>query len=325
MHGGSWSDTEMSLKATRDAYGEWLVEKGKTDNNIVVVDADLAESTRTIMFCKAYPNRFFDVGAAEQNLVDVAAGLAIGGKKAFASSFAYFLTARAWDQVRNIVAHDNLNVIFVASHGGLSAVADGASHLALQDIALMRVIPNMRVVVPVDAEETKNALDTALSAGGPFYVRLRRDKEPIQQKSYHYRLGKAETMRDGEDITLAAFGPMVDTSLKAAALLKERMIDARVLNIHTIKPLDEETLEKAARETNLVFTIEDHSIYGGLGGAVAEALSMRYPVTIHRLGIPDTYAGSTRNAETYLRQYGLTPDQIAAKAEQTIENRVRVL
>lgn len=306
----------MSAKATREAYGEWLLETGKTHTDIVVVDADLAESTKTIVFGKAYPDRFFDVGAAEQNLIDVAAGLAIGGKRAFASSFAYFLTGRAWDQIRNIVAHDNLNVCLVASHGGFSAAADGASHLALQDVALMRVIPNMRVVVPVDAEETKNALDVALAAGGPFYLRLRRDKEPILQKDYRFRLGKVETMRDGSDVTIAAFGPMVDASLKAATILKERKIEARVLNIHTIKPLDVDALATAAKATGSVVTVEDHSILGGLGGAVAEALSEKYPVPVRRLGAPDVYGGSSRNTDAFLKEFGLTPEQIAASAEQ---------
>jgi transketolase len=307
----------MSTKATREAYGEWLLETGKTNKDIVVVDADLAESTKTIIFGKAYPDRFFDVGAAEQNLIDVAAGLAIGGKRAFASSFAYFLTGRAWDQIRNIVAHDNLNVCLVASHGGFSATADGASHLALQDVALMRIIPNMRVVVPVDAEETKNALNVALAAGGPFYLRLRRDKEPILNKDYKFRLGKVETMRDGSDITIAAFGPMVDASLKAAAILRERKIEARVLNIHTIKPLDVNALVTSAKATGSVVTVEDHSILGGLGGAVAEALSEKYPVPVRRIGAPDVYGGSSRNTDAFLKEFGLTPEQIAASAEQT--------
>jgi transketolase len=262
------------------------------------------------------------VGAAEQNLIDVAAGLAIGGKKAFASSFAYFLTGRAWDQIRNIIAHDNLSVCLVASHGGLSAAADGASHLALQDVALMRVIPNMRVVVPVDAEETKSALDAALKAGGPTYLRLRRDKEPILQKGYQFKLGRAETMRDGSDLTIAAFGPMVDSSLKAAALLKEKKINARVVNIHTVKPLDGETLVAAARATGAVVTVEDHSICGGLGGAVAEVLSEKYPVPIHRLGVPDVYGGSSRNVDSFLKEFGLTPDQIAANAELVTKKRL---
>jgi len=311
----------MSAKATREAYGEWLVETGKTNRDIVVVDADLAESTKTILFGKAYPDRFFDVGAAEQNLIDVAAGLAIGGKRAFASSFAYFLTGRAWDQIRNIVAHDNLNVCLVASHGGFSAAADGASHLALQDVALMRVIPNMRVVVPVDAEETRNALDAAMVAGGPFYMRLRRDKEPILPKGYRFKVGKAETMRDGSDLTIAAFGPMVDASLKAATILKEKKIDARVINVHTVKPLDGETLVSAAKATGTIVTVEDHSVLGGLGGAVAEALSEEYPVHVHRLGAPDVYGGSSRNSDSFLKEFGLTPDQIAATAEQAAKRR----
>jgi transketolase len=311
----------MSAKATREAYGEWLVEKGKSNKDIVVVDADLAESTKTILFSKAYPDRFYDVGAAEQNLVDVAAGLAIWGKKAFASSFAYFLTGRAWDQIRNIVAHDNLNVCLVASHGGFSAAADGASHLAFQDIALMRVIPNMRVVVPVDAEETRNALDAAIEAGGPFYLRLRRDKESILQKDYTFKLGKAETMREGSDLTIAAFGPMVDVSIKAATLLKEKKIDARVINIHTVKPLDADTLVAAAKSTGAVITVEDHSILGGLGGAVSEALSEKYPVPIRRLGVHDVYGGSSRNPDSFIKEFGLDPEGIAASAEKAMQRK----
>ena len=311
----------MSMKATRDAYGEWLVETGKTNNDIVVVDADLAESTKTILFAKAYPDRFFDVGAAEQNLIVIAAGLSLGGKRAYASSFAYFLTARAWDQIRNIVAHDNLNVTLVASHGGFSAAADGASHLAFQDIALMSIIPNMRVVVPVDAEETKHALDAAIKLTGPLYMRLRRDKEPMQQKPYQFKLGRAETMKDGYDITLISCGPMIDTSLKAAALLKLHEIDAKVLNVHTIKPLDIQALVESAKATGAVITVEDHSIYGGLGGAVAEVLSQEYPVPIKILGVPDVYGGSSRNADNLLKEYGLTPDQIATTAEKIIEKR----
>jgi transketolase len=311
----------MSIKATRDAYGEWLVETGKTNKHIVVVDADLAESTKTILFAKAYPDRFFDVGAAEQNLIDVAAGLAIGGKRAFASSFAYFLTGRAWDQIRNIVAHDKLDICLVASHGGFSAAADGASHLALQDVALMRVIPEMRVIVPVDAEETRNALDTAIAEGGPFYLRLRRDKEPILQKGYRFKLGKAETMREGSDVTIAAYGPMVDVSLKAAAILKEKNIEARVMNVHTVKPLDGEALATAAKATGTVVTVEDHSVYGGLGSAITEALCERYPVPVCRLGAPDVFGGSSRNPDAFLKEFGLTPEAIAASTEKACVKR----
>jgi len=311
----------MSMKATRDAYGEWLVEAGKINKDIVVVDADLAESTKTILFAKAYPERFFDVGTAEQNLVDIAAGLAIGGKRAFASSFAYFLTGRAWDQIRNIVAHDNLNVCLVASHGGFSATSDGASHLAFQDIALMRVIPNMRVVIPVDAEETKSVLDAALKEGGPFYIRLRRDKEPILQKPYQFKLGKAETMKDGSDVAFVSSGAMVDTTLRAAALLKDRGVDARVLNVHTVKPIDGDALVLAARATGSVITVEDHSVYGGLGGAVAEILSESYPVPVHRVGVPDVYGSSSRSVDALLKEFNLMPDQLVESAERVIQKK----
>ncbi len=311
----------MSAKATRDAYGEWLVEAGARNRDIVVVDADLAESTKTILFAKAYPDRFFDAGAAEQNLVDISAGLSLGGKRAFASSFAYFLTGRAWDQIRNIVAHDRLNVCLVASHGGLSAAADGASHLALQDVALMRAVPNMRVIVPVDAEETRWALDAMLEVGGPFYLRLRRDKEPVLSKEYSFRLGHIETMMEGDDVTIAAFGPMVDASVKAAELLRVKGVGARVLNVHTVKPLDTTTLVEAARATGAVVTVEDHSVIGGLGGAVAEALSENHPVTVKRVGVNDTFGGSSRSAEPFLREFGLTPEAIALVAESVIGKR----
>ena len=311
----------MSAKATRDAYGEWLVETGAKNRDIVVVDADLAESTKTIMFAKAYPDRFFDTGAAEQNLVDIAAGLSLGGKRAFASSFAYFLTGRAWDQIRNIVAHDRLNVCLVASHGGLSAAADGASHLALQDVALMRVVPNMRIVVPVDAEETKWALDAALEAGGPFYLRLRRDKEPILPKPYRFALGKIETMMDGHDVTIAAFGPMVDASMKAAELLRVKGIGARVLNVHTVKPFDTATLIEAAKDTGAVVTVEDHSVIGGLGGAVAECLAESHPVPVKRVGADDSLGGSSRSVDPFLKEFGLTPEAISSAAESVIQKR----
>jgi transketolase len=185
----------------------------------------------------------------------------------------------------------------------------------------MRVIPNMRVVVPADAEETKNALDAAIAAGGPFYMRLRRDKEPILQKSYKFKLGKAETMCEGSDVTIAAYGQMVDSSLKAAAILKEKKIAARVVNVHTVKPLDSEALVAAAKATGSVVTVEDHSTIGGLGGAVSEALSEKYPVLVKRLGAPDVWGGSSRNSDSFLKEFGLTPEQIAASAEQAAKKR----
>ena len=314
----------MSIKATRDAYGDWLKEAGKINKNLVVVDADLSESTKTNVFAKEFPERFFDVGSAEQNLINVSSGLALGGKKVFASSFAIFETGRAWDQIRNIVAHDELNVILVATHAGLSCAADGASHQALEDIALMRVIPNMRVIVPCDAEETKNALDTLLNLKGPAYMRLRREKEPIIDKKYKFKLGKAETLCDGSDVALIATGMMVSYSLLAADILKKKGIDASVINVHTIKPLDSQMLCSVAKNTGMLVTVEEHSIYGGLGSAVSEAVSECYPVPIHKIGVNDTYGQSARSFEPLLKEYGLTPEQIAESSEKYIKKMKRL-
>jgi transketolase len=308
----------MSAKATRDAYGEWLIESGRKDQRIVVVDADLSESTKTIGFGKEFRNRFFDVGVAEQNLVAMSAGLSLAGKRVFASSFAIFETGRAWEQIRNFVAHDSLNVALVASHAGLSSAADGSSHQALEDVAIMRVLPNMRVIQPCDAEETKHALDVILASEGPFYMRLRREKETIIQKPYTFKLGRAEVLRDGGDVSLFASGTTVSASLQAAELLKARGVDAEVINIHTIKPLDAETLVKSAAKTGAVVTIEEHNIIGGLGGAVSEVLSEQKPTLMLRIGIPDTFGSSSRTIEALYRAFGLMPDQIAEAANTFI-------
>jgi transketolase len=311
----------MSMKATRTAYGEWLAEAGKGYPEIVVVDADLSASTMTNMFGKAFPERFFNVGSAEQNLVSFSAGLAMGGKRVFASSFAIFETGRAWDQIRNVVAHDELNVSLVASHAGFSCAADGASHQALEDIALMRVIPNMRVVVPCDSEETKNILDAIMETSGPIYMRLRREKEPNLEKNYKFRLGRGEVMRDGGDLTIIASGMLVINSLKAAEILAEKGVDARVLNIHTIKPLDSKMLVKAAKETGAIVTVEEHQVDGGLGGAVCEVLSENYPVSVRRIGVRDVFGQSSRTMDELLDLHGLTPEKIAAAAENVIKKR----
>jgi transketolase len=313
----------MSMKATRDAYGDWLKEAGKINKDIVVVDSDLSESTKTNVFAKDFPIRFIDVGSAEQNLVDISAGLALGGKRVFASSFAIFETGRAWDQIRNVVSHDELNVTLVSTHAGLSCAADGASHQALEDIALMRVIPNMKVIVPCDAEETKNALDALLKIQGPAYIRLRREKEPIIDKKYDFKLGKAESLRDGNDLALVATGMMVSYSLKAADILKDKGIEASVINVHTIKPLDSDKLYKVAKETGMIVTVEEHSIFGGLGGAVSEAVSEGYPVPIHKIGVNDTFGQSARSFEPLLKAYGLTPEQIAEASEKHIKKMKR--
>ncbi|MFH2111010.1 MAG: transketolase family protein [Candidatus Bathyarchaeota archaeon] len=307
------------MKATRVVYGEWLAKAGEKYPDIVVVDADLSASTMTRGFADAYPRRFFNVGSAEQNLVSFSAGLALGGKRVFTSSFAIFETGRAWDQVRNVVAHDKLNVALVASHGGFSCAADGASHQALEDIAIMRVIPNMKVIMPCDPEETVNALNAIMETSGPVYMRLRREKEPNLDKPYSFRLGRGEVMRDGGDVTLVTSGMLVLHCLKAAEMLKEKGLDARVLNIHTIKPLDENILVKAAKETGTIVTVEEHQVIGGLGGAVCEALSENSPAPVYRLGVRDVFGQSSRTMDELLELHGLTPEKIAASAEKVIK------
>lgn len=308
----------MSLRATRDAYGEWLQENG-INKNIVVVDADLSASTKTNKFNSKYPERFFNVGAAEENLVAFSAGLALGGKKVFASSFAYFETARAWDQIRNLVAHDKLDVQLVSSHGGFSCSADGASHQALEDLAITRVIPNLKVLVPCDAEETKNTLDAVMGIKGPSYIRLRRDKEPILEKNYVYQLGKVEILRDGSDLSIAAIGSQVNYALLAAETLFKKGIEVEILNVHTLKPLDKETIIKSAKKTGGMLTTEQHQRVGGLGGAVAETLSESEPTPMKILGVDDSFGGSARDPIKLVIEHGLTADHIAEAALNLME------
>lgn len=304
--------------STRDAYGEWLAENGG-NKNIVVVDADLSASTRTNKFSAKYPERFFDVGAAEQNLMAFSSGLALGGKRVFASSFAYFQTARAWDQIRNLVAHDKLNVAMVSSHGGLSCASDGASHMAIEELAILRVIPNMQIIVPCDAEETKNALDMIMESQGAFYMRLRREKEHILEKNYDFKLGKAEVMREGSDVSMAATGEMVYYTLQAAEALAAKGVDAEVISVHTIKPFDEAAIIKSARKTGAVLTVEQHQVAGGLGGLVAETLSESYPTLMKRMGVDDSFSETARTYNELLVHHKLTSADIQADAETLIE------
>jgi len=304
--------------STRDAYGEWLAEKGG-NKDMVVVDADLSASTRTNKFAAKYPERFFDVGAAEQNLMAFSSGLALGGKRVFASSFAYFQTARAWDQIRNLVAHDKLNVAMVSSHGGLSCASDGASHMAIEELAILRVIPNMQIIVPCDAEETKNALDMIMESQGAFYMRLRREKEHILEKNYDFKLGKAEVMREGSDVSMVATGGMVYYTLKAAEALAAKGVDAEVISVHTIKPFDEASVIKSARKTGAVLTVEQHQVAGGLGGLVAETLSESYPTLMRRMGVNDSFSETARTYNELLVHHKLTSTDIQAAAETLIE------
>jgi transketolase len=312
----------MLMKSTRDAYGECLVELGK-DERVVVIDADTSTSTRTNMFAKKYPNRFFNVGCAEQNLIATAAGFAYGGKIAIASAFAIFATARTWEQIRSFVAHDNLNVKIIVTHSALTNAPDGESHQSLEDIAMLRVIPNMTVIVPADAEETKQAIRAAIEQQGPCYVRLNRAESPvIFDSSYEFKLGKGAVIRDGSDVTIIAAGNMVSKALEAAEILAKE-ISVRVINLSTIKPIDEEIVIKAARETGAIVTAEEHSIIGGLGSAVAEITSTKIPTPIEFIGVKDKFGQTGVTTEELYEIYGLTTKDIVEAVQRVLLRKKR--
>ena len=305
--------------ATRDAYGKALVELGGINDKIVVLDADLAAATKTGMFKKAYPDRFFDSGIAESNMMGVAAGLATTGYTVFASTFAMFAAGRAYEQVRNSIAYPHLNVKIGATHAGISVGEDGASHQCCEDIALMRVIPGMVIINPADDIEARAAVFAAAEYEGPVYMRFGRLAVPrIFDESYKFELGKAVTLRGGSDVTIIATGLMVNEAIEAAKALADEGISAEVINIHTIKPLDKEAVIRSAAKTGAVVTAEEHSIIGGLGGAVAEALcESGKPVPVVRLGVNDGF-GRSGPAVELLHIYGLDAQNIVAKAKQAI-------
>ena len=305
--------------ATRDAYGKALVELGGINDKIVVLDADLAAATKTGMFKKAYPDRFFDSGIAESNMMGVAAGLAATGYTVFASTFAMFAAGRAYEQVRNSIAYPHLNVKIGATHAGISVGEDGASHQCCEDIALMRVIPGMVIINPADDIEARAAVFAAAEYEGPVYMRFGRLAVPrIFDESYKFELGKAVTLREGSDVTIIATGLMVNEAIEAAKALADEGISAEVINIHTIKPLDKEAVIRSAAKTGAVVTAEEHSIIGGLGGAVAEALcESGKPVSVVRLGVNDVF-GRSGPAVELLHIYGLDAQNIVAKAKQAI-------
>lgn len=307
----------MELKSTRDAYGDVLLKIG-SDDQIVVLDADLSASTQTNKFAKKYPDRFINVGCAEQNLIGIAAGLAISEKIAFASTYAIF-SNRAWEQIRNTIAHDNLNVKIVVSHSGLTNGPDGASHQSLEDITIMRVIPNMTVIVPSDAIETEKAIISEVDRKGPAYIRLNRSKTPvINNEDYEFKIGKAVKLIDGNDLTIISTGTMVYESLEAAEILKSDGIYASVLNIHTIKPIDRDAIIRTAKNTNRILTVEEHSIFGGLGGTVAEILGEEYPAIMKMIGTRDTFGESGEYREL-LKKHGLVAENIAKSAKELIK------
>ena len=286
--------------ATRDAQGNALKELGSRDD-ILVLDADLAKATKTIAFKKEYPDKFIDCGIAEGNMMGIAAGLATTGYTVFASSFAMFAAGRAFEQVRNSIAYPKLNVKIGATHAGISVGEDGASHQCCEDIALMRSIPNMVIINPADDVEARQAVLAAAEHDGPVYMRFGRLAVPrVNGEDYKFEIGKGVTLREGKDVTIVASGLMVAEAIEAADRLGAEGIDARVINIHTIKPIDKDILVKAAKETGAIVTAEEHSIIGGLGGAVCEAISEEYPVPVIRLGVNDTFGKSAETGEMFL-------------------------
>jgi len=303
--------------ATRDGYGKALVKIGK-DKRIVALDADLAESTRSLWFKEKYPERFFDMGISEQDLIGTAAGLAASGKIPFASSFAIFITGRAYDQIRLMAGISKLPIRIVGSHAGLLTGEDGASHQALEDVSLMRGIPGMTVIQPCDAVEAGKAVEALIKLKGPAYLRLGRGKVPvINKKNYNFKIGRGVVLRQGKDAAIIASGALVHTALEAAELLKKEKIDARVINIHTIKPIDKNLIIKAAKETKAIVTAEDHSIYGGLGTAVEEVLSENLPTAVEKVGVNDMFGESGKPEELY-KKYGLTAENIIKHVKKVL-------
>lgn len=305
--------------ATRETYGETLVELGKNDENIVVLDADLSKSTKTHSFSKEFPNRFFNMGIAEQNLMGTAAGLAASGKIPFASTFAVFASGRAFEIIRNSICYPKLNVKVCATHAGITVGEDGASHQAIEDIAIMRSLPNMVVLNPADAVSTKALLKEIVEYEGPVYVRLGRAKVPvIYDDDVKITIGKGMEVKGGNDITIIATGIMVNEALKARKELLKEGITARVIDIHTIKPIDKEIIIKAGRETKGIVTVEEHSILGGLGSAVSEVLAENHPTLLKRVGINDTF-GESGKPDELMKKYGLTAENIIAKAKEILD------
>lgn len=305
--------------ATRQAYGETLAELGEKNENIVVLDADLSGSTMTQMFAKEFPDRFFNVGIAEQNLCGIAAGLAASGKTVFASSFAMFTAGRAFEIIRNSICYPHLNVKICASHAGVTVGEDGGSHQCIEDIALMRTIPGMIVINPSDAVSAKKLIRAVSKTEGPVYVRLGRAAVPVvYNDDMPVEIGRAVTLKDGNDFTVIATGIMVSEALAAAETLSEQGLSIRVIDMHTIKPIDEEVIVKAARETKGIVTAEEHSVIGGLGSAVAEVAARKCPVPMEFIGIKDIFGQSGKPKEL-LKEYELTADDIiqAIKALET--------
>ncbi len=311
--------SEVKCVATRAGYGKALVELGAVRDDFIVMDADLAAATQTGKFKAAFPDRFYDCGIAEQNMMGIAAGIATTGKKVFVSSFAMFAAGRAFEQIRNSIAYPNLNVIIGATHAGISVGEDGATHQCCEDISLMRSIPNMTVINPADEVEARKAVYAAMEINGPVYMRFGRLAVPvIFDEDYKFEVGKGVELKEGTDVTVIATGLMVKEALEAYELLKEEGISARIINMATIKPIDKDIIIKAAKETGAIVTAEEHSVIGGLGSAVLEVLSETCPVPVVKLGVNDTF-GHSGPAAKLLDEFGLRAKDIAVKAKKAIE------
>ncbi|MGN1013409.1 MAG: transketolase family protein [Clostridia bacterium] len=300
------------MKSTRKAYGEFLTEIGK-DNNVVVLDADLASATKTDMFMKEFPNRHIDVGIAEQDLVGTACGLALSGKTVFASTFAMFMAGRAYDQVRNTAAYSHVNVNLCATHAGVMVGEDGPTHQCIEDIALMNVVPTMKVLSPADDISTKKILKMCINEKGPKYIRLgRSDVEDIYDESYDFKIGGSHVFGNGIDGTIFSYGPTVQIALSAKSELEKQGIFVRVVDLYSIKPVDKETILKCAKETDKLISIEDHSIIGGIGSIISNILCEEYPKKLEKIGIKDRF-GKSGSAKAVYEYFGLTKENIISK------------
>ncbi len=305
-------------KATRQAYGEALAKLGQKNNDVVVLDADLSKSTKTAIFQKEFPERHINIGISEADLMGTAAGFATTGKIAFASTFAVFAAGRAFEQIRNTVAYANLNVKICATHAGITVGEDGGSHQSIEDVSLMRSIPGMTVLSPADATEAEKMVFAAAEHNGPVYIRFGRLNTPVLfDESYEFKIGEANTLKDGNDVAIMATGMLVAEAVEAAKKLEEEGISARVINVGTIKPLDKDTILKAAKETKFIVTAEEHSIIGGLGSAVSEYLSETYPTKVIKIGINDQFGQSGDGAEL-MKFYGLSAENIVEKIKNNI-------
>ena len=309
---------EIKSKPTRDGYGDGLVEMGAKDPRIVVLGADLTDSTRAAWFQQKYPDRFFDFGIAEQNMLNAAAGLSLVGKVPWVSTYGVFVAGRAWDQIRTTVCYSKLNVKIGGAHGGISVGPDGATHQALEDVATMRVLPNMIVIVPADYYETKKAVMWACQYVGPVYVRFGREPVPLMtQPDDPFVMGKANLIHDGKDVTIINNGPVLKEALDAVEILKAKGVSARLVNMHTVKPIDREMIAQCARETGAIVTVEEHQVQGGFGSAVAEAVVQTHPVPMRFIGIQDRF-GTSGSPEELFEAFGLKAKDIVAAVQDVL-------